>query len=591
MGSNAVGSAVIALLLAVVGCSGKERPFGSGSIAGGPEAGGPDEGANEPGASNEGRPAASTESGAIPGAYLGPDDAGANQSQLPAMTPAGGECTPGATRCASISERVECGADALWATPSVCPFVCTDGTCAGECVSGDSECLSSTRVRSCSDLGSWSEPSECDNACIGAACGGECKPGQTRCATTTTVQTCDDQGQWGETTACQNACAGEACAGECTPGSTRCSSETQFQACSPQGQFQIPTACQFACVNDGCGGECSPGTRRCAGGAPQLCSDAGLWQAQAPCQFVCTGSGSCSGECSPGARRCSPQSGVPQLCSQAGIWQNQNACPFGQECGGGECVASTPPATLATSSPPGQIGQTLVGDAPARVRWTVINNGGQATEPLRLEPTFDTSEFGVENNCIGRPLPPGSTCGLDIVFTPQRPAGSRSATFRVTAGVLAVEVTLAGIPVRYGPAGECTFGAANECGTSLFCTIWYLDQDEDGYGGQPESGGAPTLSVCSNGLDVGRPADINVDLGAVFGVHVLRYVLPPNTGDCCDLINTSTGLLISTPFHVNPGVTESRARPASACPLPDDFNCDGQEVCTTIRAEDGTLCL
>jgi hypothetical protein len=645
-----VAGAAMALLGASIGCAGKKRPFASESIADGPNTGAAgtqgegdfEQAELEDGEGAEGT-APSTEPRSVPGSFLGNRDAGSRGSLQPTSMAScedacSGECAPGDTQCASTTDRIECGVDALWGDPSACQYVCLDGVCAGECVPGATECISSTRFRSCADVGVWSEPSECANACVEAACGGECRPGQTRCSSNTTVQTCDENGQWGGATACQNACSGEACAGECVPGSARCSSETQLQTCNQQGQFQQATSCQFACTNGGCGGECSPGTRRCnpGNGAPQFCSNAGLWQTQAPCQFVCTGSGSCSGECIPGARRCSPvsgvpqlcsstgiwqnqaacqfvcgdngncggectpgsrrcsQAGIPQLCSPSGLWQNQNGCPGGQECRLGDCVMSAPPPTLVTSAAPGQIPQTLVGTVSAPVRWTIINSGGQPTQALALVRDFSANEFTVESSCIGVPLAPGNACVLNITFTPQRPAGSRSATFTVTAGTLTVRTTLASISVRYGAGQDCTTGASGECQPGLFCQPWFLDQDLDGYGGEERFGGAPAKTTCSNQPNVGRPADmVIVDSGA--GGFPVELALPylPIGGDCCDVTGDRQRSSLSVvASDVNPGITVREIRPAPRCALPEDYNCDGVEDCITVPAgPDGTSCL
>jgi hypothetical protein len=360
---------IVLLMAPLSGCSGKKRPFASGSVIDETRSdtglGGTDvrQGAGEPLAGDDGEgfseSQAGQESETTPGTFVGPNDGGAEQAVLPtSMTTCGdacsGECIPGATECASLTDKIECEIDALWGQPVACENVCLDGACAGECPPGESECVSTTRFRSCSELGTWSEPADCDDACVGAACGGECKPGQTRCASTTGVQTCSDQGQWGPTIACQNACVGDACTGECVPGAARCFSETQLQTCNAQGQFLAGTPCQFACVNGACAGECSPGSGRCnpANGVPQFCSAAGIWQSRAPCQFVCSGSGSCGGECTPGSRRCSPASGVPQLCSGAGLWQNQTPCDF--ICTSGTCGGDCAPGSRRCDPASGQ---------------------------------------------------------------------------------------------------------------------------------------------------------------------------------------------------------------------------------------------
>lgn len=244
-----------------------------------------------------------------------------------------------------------------------------------------------------------------------------------------------------------------------------------------------------------------------------------------------------------------------------------------------------------TSVEPDPIPLTQVSQESGQVIWIVANNGGQSTQPLTLAQTgFDPAEVLTASACLGQPLPPATSCTLRISFRPRLPTGTRNVTLTVVAGPLEVSTQFS-IPVRQGAAGTCTLGNADECAPGLFCTTWYLDQDEDGYGGEPSLGGAPTLSVCSNGLEIGRPAAIVEDLGPVLGTQIRPYVLPPNVGDCCDLPGRSMSTTFSAPFNVNPGVSTARTGAAPDCPNPDDFNCDGEAVCTEIRAEDGTLCL
>jgi hypothetical protein len=255
---------------------------------------------------------------------------------------------------------------------------------------------------------------------------------------------------------------------------------------------------------------------------------------------------------------------------------------------------SSPPPTLATSAAPGQIPQTLVGALSAPIRWVIINGGGQATLPLTLSQDFNTNEFTVESNCLGSPLAPGNTCVLNITFAPQRPAGSRSPTFTVTAGALMVRTTLAPIPVRYGAGQDCAIGATGECVAGLFCQPWYLDQDLDGYGGEERFGGARSKSTCSNQPNVGRPADeVIMESGA--GGFPVELALPyrPTGGDCCDVTGDRQRSTLSViASDVNPGITTREVRPAPRCALPEDYNCDGIEDCINVPAgPDGTSCI
>jgi hypothetical protein len=322
---------------------------------------------------------------------------------------------------------------------------------------------------------------------------------------------------------------------------------------------------------------------------------------------VCGGGGNNLCGCPAGTRECGTGTSdcVPnnQCCNCGGPCQTCNngtcgavadgqpgRCPAGQECRTGGCVTAAPPATLATSVAPDPIPLTRITEESAQVRWVIINNGGQSTQPLTLSQTgFDPNEIFTESTCLGLSLAPGNTCLIRISFRPRAPVGTRAVTLTVNAGSLQVSARF-DIPVRQGPAGPCTLGTPNECAPGLFCTAWYLDQDRDGYGGEPRLGGAPTLSVCSNGLAVGRPADVIQELGPVFGTAIMPYLLL--TGDCCDLPGGfNGGGIASGPFQVNPGVTMAVADPAVDCPNPDDFNCDGVAACIPIPAEDGTSCL
>lgn len=196
----------------------------------------------------------------------------------------------------------------------------------------------------------------------------------------------------------------------------------------------------------------------------------------------------------------------------------------------------------------------------------------------------------MENNCIGRPLPPGSTCGLDIIFTPQRPAGTRSATFRVTAGPLSVETTLGGIPVRYGAGETCTLGDDDRfCAPGLFCLPWYLDQDDDGWGGEERFDGAPSKTTCSSYPDVGRPPTETFTTVEGFLLSMPYVEL---SGDCCDYPGVfGTSDIAVTPAGVNPGVTQRNVNPAPRCENPDDLNCDGVVDCVSVPARDGDSCI
>ena len=79
----------------------------------------------------------------------------ASSSLKPATNPGqgGAPCAPGASRCASGTERSECTSEGSWGEAIACLYLCSDGQCAAECAPGSTECVSATRVRTCSAAG------------------------------------------------------------------------------------------------------------------------------------------------------------------------------------------------------------------------------------------------------------------------------------------------------------------------------------------------------------------------------------------------------------------------------------------------------
>ena len=526
------GAAVgIALVLGAVGCTGKKRAFASGAVGDDTDTGAAieqGERGSEQGDPNEdgtlaGQGTPSADPGSIPGSFLGSGDAGMSESLLPnSMAICGdacsGECTPGETECASITERIECGIDALWGDRIECPYVCLDGACAGECIPGASECVTSTRFRSCLDLGLWSESSECANACVGATCGGECKPGQTRCTSSTTVQVCDEEGQWAEATTCQNACVGEACVGECVPGSTRCSSETQLQTCNQQGQFQSSTVCQFACINGSCGGECLQ-NGDCTSGPPGTVGTC----ANNTCGYACNIQGGFK-DC--GNNRCIPQNeccanctgctactgGVCQpVCSAGQICQNNTTCVFptvglGQACN-----------QQAQNCQPGQL----------------CGPGGTCQ-------CSGTNDDRCGNQCVNL-LTDAANCGA---------CGTNCGDFPCVNGACNCgdQRTFIAGRCRLLDFTDCNTNNPGECASNA-CVEFFLDLDGDGYGrGEPDG--------------IGQCGDISLPQPS--GGNLVRL-----SGDCCDLmIDGASGVHpdATTPVIV-PQACQAAGVPA------DGFNC------------------
>jgi hypothetical protein len=92
---------------------------------------------------------------------------------------------------------------------------CTGGVCdgngnCGDCVPGDTQCASVTDIQSCLATRTWGVSTECEFACVGTTCSGVCKPGDRQCSTNTPQQ-CSNAGQWVSESGCgaTGTCTGE----------------------------------------------------------------------------------------------------------------------------------------------------------------------------------------------------------------------------------------------------------------------------------------------------------------------------------------------------------------------------------------------
>lgn len=315
-------------------------------------------------------------------------------------------------------------------------------------------------------------------------------------------------------------------------------------------------------------------------------------------QDVCGANNLCG--CPAGTRECTAGSNVcvanTQCCNCTGECQTCNngtcgtvpngqvgQCGAGRECQAGVCQARLSPAALTTTVTPGALPLTVIDSVSAPVIWAVFNSGGVATGLLRLNNSNPT-EFLIldRNSCLGRALGPSGTCQFEITFGPRQP-GTRTANLSLTdGGVTSAPVSLS-VVARQRRGGVCDPAVPNQCQAGVSCVTWYLDQDGDGYGGEPRLGGAAPLSVCGTTAVADRPADV-VSTTPAGNAATSTYVLLNN--DCCDIAGQFRATsLSSTPFNVNPGVTAPVNRPATACVnnIPNfrvgDFNCDTLEVC------------
>ncbi len=268
-------------------------------------------------------------------------------------------CTPNATSCSALNNRVEqCNADGTALTTIA---TCPGNTCIVEdgaarcntpplvCEPNALRCSTDPKVvEQCrTDGTAWFSQAPCPGTfeCTTASGSAQCQvcvAGDLRCgANDATVDVCNTDGTAYETlqTCDANSCeliAGEpTCELPCEPGATRCNAQrTQVQVCDPTGT--VYTA-QEPCLNNSCTTDasgafcttpqvCSSNSRRCSATDPKVVercrTDGTGWSSQAPCPgalecTVANGSADCQ-SCIPGDLQCGSNNASLSACNAAG---------------------------------------------------------------------------------------------------------------------------------------------------------------------------------------------------------------------------------------------------------------------------------
>jgi len=268
----------------------------------------------------------------------GPSSGSAASGGAGASGPA--DCQDGETSCDGLVVR-QCS-DGRWITGSPCSFLCKDGDCGGECEPGAKRCADNV-PQTCDAGATWmNTAAACSSVCVEGACSGTCVPDTKQC-NGNRVQTCSASGAWNSGEPCMFVCTGGACGGECTPNELRCSGLAR-EKCNAQGVWQPNGAnCPNLCTDGACTGECKPNQQRCSGLSPQKCDERGMWQQNgAACPNLCN-AGACTGDCKPLETRCSGSNNtLQQTCSTAGKWSTGTIKP---PCA--ECDPSMTPACMA----------------------------------------------------------------------------------------------------------------------------------------------------------------------------------------------------------------------------------------------------
>jgi hypothetical protein len=359
-------------------------------------------------------------------------------------------------------------------TVQVVVTLCTDA-----CTAGDRECIGDGQ-RTCEQVGActrWGAATACpvdlpycSNGACATTCGHECADGQRRCHGAG-YQACgqydsDPCRDWGQVIGCA---AGESCResdGQCVKwcggGPCPCTAGTT-EACADLGECRGGVRqcvdgelgpCEWtvgptAEVCDGKDNDCNgltddglaaPACALQAGvcaGALQFCAGASGWAACGSAQYqaaaalrgatfeatetLCDGlDNDCDGQtdeaagcCAPSCagRSCGADDGCGRPCQtgtcpanaacQTGVCRCQYAgcgsscCAAGQVCAGGACC--TPDCTGRTCGPDPYCGQSCGGC------------GGTSTE-------CQTSPTCSDGQCVGQPVPDGTTCGTEAMY-------------------------------------------------------------------------------------------------------------------------------------------------------------------------------
>ncbi len=171
-----------------------------------------------------------------------------------------GVCSPTSTNCSGTTPQT-CNVQGTWDNGTITP-----GQCGAVCNPTVEKSCSGNTALTCDSTGKWpTSGTVCPYVCSGGTCSGSCVPTHTRCSSNTS-QTCDSTGTWNSGTPCTYTCDSGTglCAGECSPGAKQCSSTTQYQTCGSGYTWGGAVGCGAGLGCSGAG-TCSCTTSSCSG--------------------------------------------------------------------------------------------------------------------------------------------------------------------------------------------------------------------------------------------------------------------------------------------------------------------------------------
>ena len=157
------------------------------------------------------------------------------------------QCKPGTKRCSGPNNLTTqtCDENGAWVNGTVCPNVCSSGSCGGDCMPGTKRCGANNVPQTCSPMGTW-EPGDDLPVHLHRRgdCAGECRPGAKQCSGTS--PRVRPERPLAEHDRLPELCMNGACTGDCTPGQKRCRATPCRPAAPPVARWRPRPACSSA---------------------------------------------------------------------------------------------------------------------------------------------------------------------------------------------------------------------------------------------------------------------------------------------------------------------------------------------------------